>query len=57
MANYVYVMARMLHFYNNNSPFLAILGKHGKRHAMSAHKTQAVSDRLIPHSLGHANLA
>ena len=50
MANYVYVMARMLHFYQS----LAIAGKPGKRHAMRAHMPQAVSDWLNPHS---ANLA
>ena len=27
-----------------SSPSLAIAGKHGKRHAMPAHKPQAVSD-------------
>ena len=35
-----------------SSRFLAIAGKHGKRHAMPAHKQQAVSDWLTPHSLG-----
>ena len=35
-----------------SSPSLAIAGKHGKRHNMPAHKPQAVSDWLNPHSLG-----
>ena len=43
MANYVYVMARMLHF--------TVAGKHGKRHTMRAYKAQGVSDWLNPHSL------
>ena len=47
MANCVNMMARMLHFYK--FPCLAIAGKHGKRHAMRAHKPQAVSDWLNPH--------
>ena len=34
MANCDYVMA--------SSPSLAVAGKHGKRHAMRAHKPQAV---------------
>ena len=51
MANYVYVMARMLHFCIS-SPSLAVVGKHGKRHAMPAHKLRAVSDWLNPDSLG-----
>ena len=42
-------MARMLHIY---SPYLAVAGEHGKRHAMAAHKPQAVPDWLNPHSLG-----
>ena len=43
MANCVYVVARMVHFYN--------AGKHGKRHAVPTHKPQAVSDWLNPYSL------
>ena len=35
-----------------SSPSLAIVDKHGKRHAMPAHKPQAVSNWLNPHSLG-----
>ena len=31
---------------------LAVAGKHGRRHAMPAHKPQAVCDWLNPHSLG-----
>ena len=31
---------------------IAVTGKHGKRHVMRAHKQQAVSDWLNPHSLG-----
>ena len=34
------------------SPSLAVAGEHRKRHAMRAHKPQAVSDWLNPHSLG-----
>ena len=30
---------------------LAVAGEHGKRHAIRAHKLQAVSDWLNPHSL------
>ena len=51
MADYIYVTAKMLSLYIS-SPSLAIAGKHGKRHAMPAHKPQAVSDWLNPHSLG-----
>ena len=51
MANCVDVTARMLHFYIS-SPYLAVGGKHGKRHAMRAYKRQAVSDWLNPNSLG-----
>ena len=51
MANYVYVMARILHFFTS-SPSLDVAGKHGKRHAMPEHKPQAVSDWLNAHSLG-----
>ena len=40
----------MLHFLS--SPSLAVAGKHGERHAMRAHKPQAVSDGLNPHTLG-----
>ena len=43
-------MARMLHSYN--FPSLAVAGEHEKCHAMLAHKPQAVSDWLNPHSLG-----
>ncbi len=35
-----------------SSPSIAVAGEHGKRHAMPAHKPQAVSDWLNPHSLG-----
>ena len=35
-----------------SSPSLAVVGEHGKRHAMPAHKPQAVSDWLNPQSLG-----
>ena len=34
------------------APSLDIAGEHGKHHAMCAHKTQAVSDWLNPHSFG-----
>ena len=45
----VCVMGRMLHFYKS----LAIADKHGKRHAMRAHKLQAD----MVHTLGdHVNL-
>ena len=37
---------------NISSPSLAIVGKHGKRHAMPAHKPHAVSDWLNPLSFG-----
>ena len=50
MVNCFYVMIRMLHFYK--LPSLAVAGEHGNRHAMPAHKPQAVSDWLNPHSLG-----
>ena len=43
MANYVYMMTIMLHVFIS-SPSLAVAGEHGKRHAMPAHKPQAVSD-------------
>ena len=41
----------------NKYLFLPVLhhrdaGKHGKRHAIRAHKPQAVSDWLNPHSFG-----
>ena len=52
MANYVCVVARMLHFFFISSPSLAVAGKHGKRHAMPAHKPQAVSYWLNSHYLG-----
>ena len=51
MTNYAYMMARTLHFCYISSRSLAVAGNHGKRHAMRAHKPQAVSDRLNPHSL------
>ena len=51
MVNSLYVMKRMLHFCIN-LPSLAVAGKHGKRRAMRAHRAQAVSDWLNPHSLG-----
>ena len=35
-----------------SSPSLAVAGEHGQRHAMRAHKPQAVSDWLNPLSLG-----
>ena len=45
------MIARMMHFYIS-SPSLAVAGKHGKRNAIRAHKPQAVSEWLHPHSLG-----
>ena len=45
-------MARMLHFFFINSPSFPVADKHGKCHAMRAHKPQAVSDWLNPDSLG-----
>ena len=50
MPNCVYVMATMRNLCIS-SPYLALAGKHGKRHDMSAHKHQAVSDWLNPHPL------
>ena len=35
-----------------SSPSLAIAGEHRKRHATRAHRQEAVSDWLNPHSLG-----
>ena len=35
-----------------SSPSLAIAGEHGKHHETCAHKQEAVSDWLNPHSLG-----
>ena len=35
-----------------SSPSLSIAGEHRKRHASRAHKQEAVSDWLNPHSLG-----
>ena len=52
MSNYVYVMARMLHFCYISSPSIAVAGKHGQRRAMTAQKPQAGSDWLNPHSFG-----
>ena len=49
MTNCVSVMTKILRF---SSPFIHIECDHGKRHAMRAHKPQAVSDWLNPHSLG-----
>ena len=46
-----YVMARMLHLYIS-SPYLAVAGKHVKRHTVCAHKPHAASDWLNPHYLG-----
>ena len=37
---------------NISSPSLTVAGKHGKRHAMRAHRPQAISDWLNPHPLG-----
>ena len=51
MANCVYMMTRMLHFFIR-SPYIDVAGKHGKRHAMRAHKPQTYSNWLDPHSLG-----
>ena len=51
MANYVYVMGKNAAFLLS-SPSLAVAGKHGKCHAMRAHKLQAVSDWLNPKYLG-----
>ena len=53
MANYVYVMGKNDAFLLS-SPSLAVAGKHGKCHAMRAHKhkPQAVSDWLNPKYLG-----
>ena len=51
MANCVFGMTKLLRLYISSlSP--AIAGKHGKHHAMRAHKPQAVSDWLNPRSLG-----
>ena len=50
MANYTYTIARMLHFYKFT--ISRRCSKPEKRQAMPAHKPQAVSDWLIPHSLG-----
>ena len=38
-------------FVFTSSPSIAVAGKHGKHHAMRAHKPQAVSHWLNPHSL------
>ena len=38
--------------YSVSSPSLVIAGEPGKRHAMRAHRKEAVSDGLNPHSLG-----
>ena len=43
MANYVYLMTRMLHFYKFTVSC---------RHDIPTHKPQAVSDWLNAHSLG-----
>ena len=51
MANVDCVMAIMLHFFFISSPSLAVAGKHGKRHPTRAHRPQADSDWLDPHSL------
>ena len=50
MANCVYGCQECCVFIS--SPSLAVAGNHGKRHDIRAHKPQAVSDRLNPHSLG-----
>ena len=50
MANCVYVMARICIFIS--SPSLAVTGEHEKHHDKHAHKLQAVSDWLNPHSVG-----
>ena len=50
MANCVSVMTK--YYVCVSSPSLAIAGEHGERHDMRAHKPQAVSDWLNPHSLG-----
>ena len=52
MANYVYVMTRMLLTIFTSSPSFAVAGEHGKCQAMPAHKPQAVSDWLNPYSFG-----
>ena len=51
MANCVCVMTKILCLYIS-SPFVAIAGEHGKRHATRAHRPEAVSDWLNPHTLG-----
>ena len=51
MENCVCVMTKILHLYIS-SPSLAIAGEHRNRHASGAHKQEAVSDWLNPHSLG-----
>ena len=51
MANCVSVMKKCCVCIS--SPSLAVAGEHGKRHAMQAHKPQAVSDWLNPLSFVH----
>ena len=53
MENYVCMMTKILRLYKFCPPSLAIAGEHGKRHETGAHKQEAVSDWLNPHSLGH----
>ena len=50
MANCICVMTKILRLYS--SPSLAIAGEDKKFHASRAHKQEAVSDWLNPHSLG-----
>ena len=54
MENCVSVMTRILRLYC--SPSLAIADEHGKRHAMHAHKPQAVSYWLNPLFGDHVSL-
>ena len=51
MENCACVMTKILRLYLS-SPSLAIAGERRKRHALRAHKQEAVSDWLNPHSLG-----
>ena len=50
MANCVCVMTK--YYVCISSPSIAIAGEIGKRHKTCAHKQEAVSDWLNPHSLG-----
>ena len=51
MANCVYMIEKMLHFYKFTIS-LSVEGKHVKRYARRAQNRQADFDWLNPHSLG-----